>query len=215
MESSLKNGKEASRNQRCMVMKSLNYYLRSGLILLCCAALIGLASCGKEEAKKPAQEQKSAAAAAKPASPCPAGGNQGEQHLGAMSGSSNPHGGVKRSHAVVVPEIVEKTWKSVSIKITDKQNKTDELATINIGDTYKIPNSSLSIKVLHFLPDFAMNSFGMTSNSNDPENPAVNFEVMENGKKIFTGWLFSKFPDVHAFNHERYKFSLDGWQQKQ
>jgi hypothetical protein len=196
-------------------MKILHDSLKSGLILLGCLALVSLAACDQGKAKKPAPEQKSAAAAAKPASPCPAGGNKGEQQLGAMSSSSNPHGGVKRSHAVVVPEIVEKTWKSVSIKITDKQNKTDELVTIKIGDSYKIPNSSLSIRVLHFLPDFAMNSFGMTSNSNDPNNPAVNFEVVENDKKIFSGWLFSKFPDVHTFNHERYKFNLDGWQQKQ
>ena len=196
-------------------MKLFSYFLRLGFVLCCCTVLIGLASCNSGEGKKaPREQKKNAAATTKPASPCPAGGNKGGQHLGAMS-TSNPHGGEKRSHAVVVPEIVEKTWKSVSIKITDKQNKTDELATINVGDSYKIPGSSLSIRVLHFLPDFAMNSFGMTSNSNDPNNPAVNFEVSENGKKIFTGWLFSKFPDVHTFNHERYKFSLDGWQQKQ
>lgn len=197
-------------------MKFLHDFLKPGLILLCCLALVSLAACDQEKAKKPVPEQKSAAAPAKPASPCPAGGDKdGQQQLGAMSNPSNPHGGMKRSHAVVVPEIVEKTWKSVSIKITDKQKKTDELVTIKIGDAYKIPNSSLSIRVLHFLPDFAMNSFGMTSNSNDPNNPAVNFEVVENDKKIFSGWLFSKFPDVHTFNHERYKFNLDGWQQKQ
>jgi len=195
-------------------MKLCKYSLRLGLIILCCAALIGLVSCTKEEAKSPVSEQKNATATT-PSSPCPAGGNKDGQHLGSLATQANPHDGEKRSHAVVVPEIVEKTWESVTIKIIDKQKKTDELVTIKIGDTYKIPNSTLSLKILHFLPDFAMNSFGMTSNSNNPDNPAVNFEVMDDGKKIFGGWLFSKFPDVHTFNHERYKFNLDGWQQKQ
>ena len=196
-------------------MKSCNYSLRLSFILLCCFALfIGLTACNNEEAKNPAPEQKSAATVATPASPCPAGGKDA-QNLGSMATQTNPHGGEQRSHAVVVPEMVEKTWKSVTIKITDKQKKTDELATINVGETYKIPNSKLSIRVLHFLPDFAMNSFGMTSKSNNPDNPAVNFDVIEDGKKIFSGWMFSKFPDVHTFNHERYKFNLDGWQQKQ
>lgn len=196
-----------------MIMKLFDYSLRLGFVLLCCAAIIGLVSCKKEAAKSSIPEQKTAAATT-PSSVCPAGGNKDGQHLGSMATQSNPHGGEKRSHAVVVPEIVEKTWESVSIKITDKQNKTDELVTIKIGDTYKIPNSSMSIRVLHFLPDFEMNSFGMTTKSNNPDNPAVNFEVSENGKKIYTGWLFSKFPDVHTFNHERYAFNLDGWQQK-
>jgi len=196
-----------------MIMKLFNYSLRLGFVLLCCSALIGLVSCKKEAAKSPAPEQKTAAATT-PSSACPAGGNKDGQHLGSMATQGNPHGGEKRSHAVVVPEIVEKTWESVSIKITDKQSKTAELVTIKIGDTYKIPNSSMSIRVLHFLPDFEMNSFGMTTKSNNPDNPAVNFEVSENGEKIYTGWLFSKFPDVHTFNHERYAFNLDGWQQK-
>jgi len=195
-------------------MKLLNDSLHLGFVLLCCTVIIGLASCNKEESKKPVQEQ-TITAATKPSSPCPAGGDKNSQHLGSLSTQTNPHGGEKSSHAVVVPEIVEKTWKSVTIKITDKQAKTDQQVTVKIGDTYQIPNSSLSIRVLHFLPDFSMNSFGMTSKSNEPDNPAVNFEVMETGKKIFTGWLFSKFPDVHTFNHKRYKLNLDGWQQKQ
>ncbi len=196
------------------LMKCLNYSLHLGFVLLCCTVLIGLASCNKEESKKTVQAQ-TITVAAKPSSPCPAGGDKNSQHLGSLSTQAGSHGGERSSHAVAVPEIVEKTWKSVTIKITDKQKKTDELATINIGDTYKIPDSALSIKVLHFLPDFSMNSLGMTSKSNKPDNPAVNFEVTEAGKKIFTGWLFSKFPDVHSFNHKRYKFNLDGWQQKQ
>lgn len=195
-------------------MRSSKYFLRLSLLLLGFIAIIGLTACNKEEAKKTAQAEKNVSATTKPASPCPAGGNKDGQNLGSLATQTMPHGGEKRSHAVVVPEVVEKTWKSVTIKITDKQKKTDKLATINVGDTYKIPNSTLSIRVLHFLPDFAMNSFGMTSNSNNPDNPAVNFEVIEDSKKIFTGWMFSKFPDVHTFNHERYKFNLDGWQQK-
>jgi hypothetical protein len=195
-------------------MKLLNDSLCFSLILLCCTATIGLASCNnKEKTKNPVPEQKIAAVTT-PSSPCPADGKDA-QHLGSLATQTKPHGGEKRSHAVVVPEIVENTWKSITLKITDKQKKTDELATINVGDTYKIPNSALSIKVLHFLPDFKMNSLGMTSKSNEPDNPAVNFEITENGNKIFTGWLFNKFPDVHTFNHERYKFNLDGWQQKE
>ncbi|NOY65603.1 MAG: DUF2155 domain-containing protein, partial [Nitrospirae bacterium] len=30
----------------------------------------------------------------------------------------------------------------------------------------------------------------------------------ENNKEIFNGWLYSKFPDIHPFQHEKFSVTL-------
>jgi len=32
--------------------------------------------------------------------------------------------------------------------------------------------------------------------------------VFEEGRKIFSGWLFSKYPDIHPFAHDKYGVRL-------
>jgi hypothetical protein len=32
--------------------------------------------------------------------------------------------------------------------------------------------------------------------------------VVEKGKEIFGGWIFTNFPDVHPFEHPRYSLRL-------
>lgn len=198
-----------------MYLKLLRNILNFGIVMALGLAVIGLASCTKEEPAKSETQpvpHSSTATTADPAGPCPAGGND-KTHLGSMA-TSSPHPAGERSHAVVVPEVVEQTWKSVTIEITDKESNSQQQAVIEIGGSYTIPESTIRITVPHFLPDFAMNSFGMTSKSNEPENPAIKFEVFDGEERLFSGWLFSKFPDVHTFNHDRYSFNLTDWQKR-
>jgi hypothetical protein len=190
-------------------MKSLNYLLKILLLALLTAGLLATVSCQQKEEAKPA---KKGAASQQQQGACPAAG--GQQQGGQAMVGANPHAGMKPSHVVRVPETVEKTWQSVTINIKDKKTNQEKKVVIKIGDTYKIHDSDLSIRILHFLPNFSMDNFGMTSKSNEPKNPAVDFEVKKGEQKIFQGWLFNKFPDVHNFNHERYSFSLVDWQKK-
>jgi hypothetical protein len=79
---------------------------------------------------------------------------------------------------------------------------------VNIGSEFKVPNTNLRIVVGEFLPDFRMDDATITSASDMPNNPAVRVEVFENGKSIFKGWLYSKFPTIHPFEHEKYGLTL-------
>ena len=36
----------------------------------------------------------------------------------------------------------------------------------------------------------------------------MQIEVFEGGKEIFHGWLFAKFPEVHALAHDKYAIAL-------
>ncbi|MBI4715722.1 MAG: DUF2155 domain-containing protein, partial [Nitrospirae bacterium] len=64
------------------------------------------------------------------------------------------------------------------------------------------------VQVTDFLPDFKIEGSLYTSGSTNPLNPAVNVLVTEGGKEIFKGWLFQKFPSIHAFKHQRFGITL-------
>ena len=120
-----------------------------------------------------------------------------------------PQGQVAKKEAVVVvPNSVKGKWKAVKIAVTDKTtNKVTEY-TVAIGATFALPNSTLSIKVDNFLPHFMMEGTTLTSQSNEPKNPAAQVRIMDGGKEVFKGWLFTLYPTTHAFQHPRYGFAL-------
>jgi len=41
-------------------------------------------------------------------------------------------------------------------------------------------------------------------------NPAARIAVVEKGNEIFAGWIFTRFPDVHPFQHPRFSLTLEG-----
>ena len=59
-----------------------------------------------------------------------------------------------------------------------------------------------------FFPHFKRAADQITSESNKPENPALQIEVFEGGKEIFHGWRFAKFPEVHSLVHDQYAIAL-------
>lgn len=109
---------------------------------------------------------------------------------------------------VVVPDIVKGKWEAVKLLIEDKVAKKTSEVTIKLNSEYTIPNSNIKIKVGEFLPDFKMDGLTITSSSNEPNNPAVRVIVYENEKEIFKGWLYSKFPTIHPFQHDKYGLTL-------
>jgi Uncharacterized protein conserved in bacteria (DUF2155) len=134
---------------------------------------------------------------------------QGSAAQPGMSGS--PHGESGMAPApktVVVPEAVKNTWKAVKVDVEYKDKKTRKQFTVPVNSEFKVPDSDITLKVGAFLPHFAMGPDQITSGSNNPENPAVQLEVMEKGKEIFHGWLFSKYPAVHPFAHDKYGVAL-------
>lgn len=121
---------------------------------------------------------------------------------------ASPQVMVPKETTVIVPENVKGMWKKVKIVVEDKTTKKTSELVINVGSEMAIPNTNLKIAVGEFLPDFRMDGATITSASTNPNNPAVRIEVFEDGKSIFKGWLYAKFPAIHPFEHQKYSITL-------
>ena len=109
---------------------------------------------------------------------------------------------------VVVPDSVKGKWSAVKIAVVNKESNKEAVYTVAIGSEINIPGSGLTIKVDNFLPHFMMSGTTLTSQTNEPKNPAVQIRISEGGKEIFKGWLFSLYPATHTFQHPMYGFAL-------
>ncbi len=122
-------------------------------------------------------------------------------------------------NVVVPPEVTEK-WLGVTISVDDKKENKQTDYNVESGGEFNIPDSGLTVKVGPFLPDFKMSGAVITSASSEPNNPAVGITVFDDGKKVFpptgeVGWLYSKFPTIHSFQHERYGLILKAGTKKE
>ncbi|MGO9952531.1 MAG: DUF2155 domain-containing protein [Dissulfurispiraceae bacterium] len=120
-----------------------------------------------------------------------------------------PHGEMvsKAPLTIEVPADVKKSWHKVTLVFLDKGSKKTKEYTVNINSQFEIQGTDLKVAVGQFLPDFKMGAT-ITSGSNEPVNPAVRVEVFEKGRSIFKGWLFSKVPGIHPFDHDKYGLIL-------
>jgi hypothetical protein len=109
---------------------------------------------------------------------------------------------------IVVPEFVQGKWGGVKLIVEDKSAGSQSDVAINLGEEYTIPGTELKVKVNEFLPDFVMDGLTITSKSEELNNPAVNIVVTEGGSEVFDGWLYSKFPAIHPFQHDKYGITL-------
>ncbi len=158
--------------------------MKRAIIILLVVAVMGMWGCKKKE-EPPAER-------VTPGQPF--------QHTPVMIPQGSP--------TVVVPDEVKGAWSAVKLKVTDKEANTTREVTVQIGDEYSIPDTGLKIKIEQFLPDFKMDGLTITSASNEPNNPAARVIIYESGKEVFRGWLYSKFPTIHPFTHERYSITL-------
>lgn len=127
-----------------------------------------------------------------------------------MEGMMPPQGAPKVERNVVVPKNVASKWKAVKLVIDYKAKKSSTEYTVNVGSDLKVPNTDVTVKVLAFLPHFMMTDKDITSVSNEPKMPAAQVSVMEKGKEVWKGWLFSMQPDMHPFQHEMIGLRLAG-----
>ncbi|WP_407920204.1 DUF2155 domain-containing protein [Geobacter pickeringii] len=137
-----------------------------------------------------------------------AGCKKQDEKKAEQAASPQGQGPTKKESVVAVPESVKGKWKAVKIAVTDKTVNKESVYTVTIGSEFTIPDSNLAIKVETFLPHFTMDGTTLTSQSNEPKNPAAQIRIMEGGKEVFKGWLFSLYPTTHAFNHPKYGFTL-------
>jgi len=109
---------------------------------------------------------------------------------------------------IVVPASVKGKWGAVRLVVEDKSTGAATEYAVPLRSRFEVPNTSLTLEVGDFLPDFTIQESVFTSVSDRPDNPAVKVTVVEAGKPIFDAWLFSLYPSVHPFTHPRYGLSL-------
>jgi hypothetical protein len=168
------------------------------------ATLFSFYACKKKEEKQPVPQ-------------APAQGPIVSPQAGAPGqGGMPPHGMPqvqKMDFKIVVPAEVKEAWSAVKLVVNDKKSNKQQEITVGIGKEINVPDSNLKIKVAHFLPDFKMTEQSITSASNDANNPSAGVIIHENGKQVFPatgdmGWLYSKFPAIHPFQHDRFEITL-------
>jgi len=98
-------------------------------------------------------------------------------------------------------------WTNASLEIhVKKKNDSSFLKKIEakVGETVSLEGEKISISLLHFIPDFVINEKNeITTRSLQPHNPAAFIEGWEENKKIFSGWIFTRFPDFSRIQSER------------
>ena len=117
--------------------------------------------------------------------------------------------GVKIDRGVIVPQEVEGQWKAVKIMV---RNKTDEsrnsMKMVSLGDSFELDGSAIKVTVGPFMPNFVMTQKSYSSKGNELTNPAVRLVVEENGKTLYEGWAFAKYPTMYAFEHDEFALQL-------
>ncbi|WP_331517407.1 hypothetical protein [Geoalkalibacter sp.] len=113
-----------------------------------------------------------------------------------------------RRAQVVIPAEVRGQWKAVQIAVLDRETGQETLHTVDVGAEFHLEGTRIGVRVQTFLPDFIMHGLTMTSSSNQPNNPGVQIRIREGDEELFAGWLFSLYPDAHAYYHPRYGFTL-------
>ena len=111
---------------------------------------------------------------------------------------------------LVVPPEVGEAWSGIRVGWKDKTNGSEGVVDVPLGGAAPLPDPSLVVRADAFLPAFTMGGGAITSDGVDPQNPAARIAVLEKGKEVFAGWIFTRFPDVHPFTHPRFQLRLEG-----
>jgi hypothetical protein len=111
---------------------------------------------------------------------------------------------------LVVPPEVTAAFSAIRLGWKDSQGRQGGTVEVPIGGSAPLPGSDLEIRADVFLPAFSMTAEQITSTGIGEENPAARIAVVEKGKEIFAGWIFTRFPEVHPFQHARFSLRLEG-----
>jgi len=121
-----------------------------------------------------------------------------------------PHPQMGRTARTVrVPDAVKGKWQAVKLQVERKGNgASPRTLMVKLGGESVVPGSKLKVRVNDFLPALQVKDNEITSASNEPSNPAALVTIWEDGKQVFHGWLFGKFPDLQPFEHPAHRVTL-------
>jgi hypothetical protein len=111
---------------------------------------------------------------------------------------------------LVVPPEVTAAYSAIKLGWKDSETGKEGTVEVPIGGSAPLSGSDLEIRADVFLPSFSMSAEEITSTGTGQENPAARIAVLEKGNEIFAGWIFTRFPEVHPFQHPRFSLRLEG-----
>ena len=110
---------------------------------------------------------------------------------------------------IIIPKSVEGKWKAVKILVRDKSDEErNTMQTVELGSTFQLGNSGITVSAGEFFPNFVLDQSHYTSVDNTLGNPAIHLVITENGKELYNGWTFAKYPGLYAFEHKQYSLQL-------
>ena len=124
--------------------------------------------------------------------------------------AADGQGGQAAPNRLEVPPEVEQAYSGLRLSWKDNSSGKDGLLEVPLGGTAKLPGSDIEVRGDVYLPAFSMSQGAITSSGIEEANPAARVTVAEKGQEIFAGWIFTRFPDVHPFQHARYTLRLVG-----
>lgn len=106
-------------------------------------------------------------------------------------------------------------WQNATLEVWGKKKDDPSFLQklhLRVGEKTQVGDGGFRITLLHFVPDFVLNERNqVASRSMEPNNPAAYIEGWEEEKKIFSGWIFAKFPDfsrIHSVKESNWEFEL-------
>ncbi len=110
---------------------------------------------------------------------------------------------------IFVPKSVAGKWKAVKILVRDKTDEErNHMQMVKLGSSFPLGDSGITVSAAEFFPNFVLDQTRYTSMDNELDNPAIHLVITENGKEIYNGWTFAKYPGLYAFEHDRYSLQL-------
>ena len=90
-------------------------------------------------------------------------------------------------------------WENPTLEIWAKKKNDPaflEKMELGIGEKVKLGDENIEMIALNFVPDFIIGENNeIATRSLEPNNPAAYIEGWQEGEKVFSGWIFAKFPD--------------------
>lgn len=98
-------------------------------------------------------------------------------------------------------------WTNPSVEIWIKKKDDPSFlkkTELKLRQRVRLEGEDIDVAVLQFIPDFVIGEKGqITTRSLEPNNPAAFIEGWQAEEKIFSGWIFARFPDFDRIHSEK------------
>jgi cytochrome c biogenesis protein len=82
------------------------------------------------------------------------------------------------------------------LRVVSGDEKTSDLK-LRLGDTFKIPETNISGKIIDFSPALKIDDTGQAvTYANQMNNPAAYIDFSESGKHKYSGWILKRYPET-------------------